>query len=173
MPRRSLLALMLVTPALAVLSCGQPIAPIPGPLLRQVDWTVTDAVLMNAPERYIGRTVVLGGAVLKTVYFPDRAVLEVLHLPLNRSTRPISVLRDSQGLFIAMDSPTSPAARVAPGAVITVVGEVVKPERPGGSTVTGSAPHVHVKHLHVWESSSTEEERLSGFQSVARGEGVD
>ena len=115
---------------------------------------------MSAPEHYIGRIVILGGEVLKTAYFDDKAVLEVLHLPLNASNRPVSALRESQGLFVAVADPTVAAPRVAPGAVVTIVGEVVRPERSGGAAATGTAPRVLVRHVHVWRSTQEDDETV-------------
>jgi outer membrane lipoprotein len=142
--------------------------PLPKTLLREVDWTVTDWAVMSAPEHYIGRIVILGGAVLRTAYFHDKAVLEVLHLPLSDSKRPLSALRESQGLFVAVANKTDAAAHLAPGAVVTIVGEVVEPDRLGGAAATGTAPRLYVKHLHVWESTEEQDNRLSSLFSHVR-----
>jgi outer membrane lipoprotein len=156
--------------AMAVACCTGGSPAIPMLILREVDWTVRDGALMNAPERYIGRTVILGGAVLKTTYLRDKAVLEVLHLPLSKSTRPLPVLRESQGLFVAVVNANHAVVPLPPGAVVTIVGEVVRADRPGGSTTTGTAPRLHIKHVHVWESTldahDSVEASQAGFESL-------
>ena len=118
---------------------------------------------MNDPGHYIGRTVILGGAVLKTAYVHDKAVVEVLHLPLNESQRPLPALRESQGLFVAVANTGSAAARLASGAIVTIIGEVVQADRPGAAIATGTAPRLHVKYVHVWESTFVGNDRLSAL----------
>jgi starvation-inducible outer membrane lipoprotein len=107
--------------------------------------------------------------VLKKDYSRDSTMIQVLQLPLNESKRPISTLRESQGLFVAIDRSTGPLAKLSPGAVVTIVGQVVQADRQGGSAVSGTAPRLHVKHLHVWQSTLEEEGRLSRHTSEAEG----
>jgi starvation-inducible outer membrane lipoprotein len=167
--QKALMVFVLFTAVSTLVGCSHRPAVIPELLMREVDWTVTDGALMNAPQHYIGRVVILGGQVLKKDYSRDSTMIQVLQLPLNESKRPISTLRESQGLFVAIDRSTGPLAKLSPGAVVTIVGQVVQADRQGGSAVSGTAPRLHVKHLHVWHSTLEEEGRLSRHTSGGEG----
>lgn len=75
---------------------------IPDALEPMVDRTVTFREVMEAPDSYQGRVLVLGGEVLKAKRLKDGTQIELLQLPLDKGERPILDRQQSQGRFLAI-----------------------------------------------------------------------
>ena len=77
-----------------------------------------------APDSFQGQSVVFGGKVLTARRQKDGTRIEILQLPLDRSTRPGYDLTQSQGRFIALQREFLDPATLPPGTRVTVTGEV-------------------------------------------------
>jgi len=97
---------------------------IPESLDQKIDRTVTFADLKQNPEKYKGKTVALGGLVLRAKHLKEGTQIEVLQIPLSRSDRPDYTTEASEGRFLLLD-PEHHDPAVLQNHRITVVGEVI------------------------------------------------
>jgi outer membrane lipoprotein len=89
----------------------------------QVTYTGTFDQLQQAPDRYAGETVLLGGKVVATQVTEGSTELVVLQLELNSSDQPRDDDR-SLGRYLAISPRFLDPALYPPGTLITVVGKV-------------------------------------------------
>jgi len=82
-----------------------------------------------APDSLKGQVVVFGGNVLTGRRLKDGTRIEILQLPLDRTTRPVYDLTQSQGRFIAFQPEFLDPATLPPGTRVTVTGESPVPSR--------------------------------------------
>lgn len=103
-----------------------------------------------APDSYKGQSVVFGGEVLAARRLKDGTRIEILQLPLDKSTRPGYDLTQSQGRFIASQREFLDPATLPQGTSLTVTGEVS-----GSITLPLDETHytypvIDIKRLQVW-----------------------
>jgi outer membrane lipoprotein len=135
--------------------------------LKQVDQSLTFEQLLENPEAYRGKTVLLGGNIIETQNFSDRTLITVLQSPLDFRKKP-AVEDKSRGRFIVYVSGFLDPAIYRNGRKITAVGSVVGEEvRPLGE-IEYSYPVIEKKELYLWP---TEESSL-GEPSVHFGVGI-
>ena len=103
-----------------------------------------------APDSFKGQSVVFGGKVLTARRQKDGTRIEILQLPLDRSTRPGYDLTQSQGRFIAMYQEFLDPATVPPGTRITVTGEVSGSITLPLDETDYIYPVIDIKHVQVW-----------------------
>jgi outer membrane lipoprotein len=170
MERRGGLSALLVGSSL-IIGCSSTPDVIPDALEPQVDRSVTYQELTASPESYRGRTVVLGGEVLKARRLREGTELEVLEVPLDKSHRPAGERINSRGRFIALDRNLPDPAAFPPGMPVTIVGEVTGATTQRVDEVEQRYPTVDVKHVHVWTDDPDMRRRAWG-PSVGVGIGV-
>lgn len=124
---------------------------IPESLEPQVDKSLTFNQLLESPDSYKGRMVVLGGQVLKARRVQDGTQLEVLQLPLDDSHRPALQRTGSQGRFLARHAASLDPATISDNTPVTIVGEVTGATTQRLDESEYRYPTLDVKHLHVWE----------------------
>lgn len=134
---------------LTVMGCSSP-GVIPEPLMPLIDRTVTFRQVLDAPESYNGRMIVLGGEVLKAKRLMEGTQLEFLQLPLGREEEPLRARQQSEGRFLAIEQAFLDPATVAAGTRITIVGEVVGVKTDYLDEVEYRYPLVIIKHMHRW-----------------------
>lgn len=123
---------------------------IPEPLEPLIDRTVSFQEIVEAPESYQGKVVVLGGEVLKAKRLKEGTQIELLHLPLNKHDAPILDRQQSQGRFLALQPEFLDPATIAEGTKMTIVGEVSGTKIEHLDDVEYRYPVVTVKHLYPW-----------------------
>lgn len=125
---------------------------IPLELENQIDRTVGFADLKQAPNEYVGRTVMLGGTVIKGKRTKEGTELEVLQRPTGEEGRLTEDRLQSEGRFLAVRESFLDPASLPEGTPITVIG-----------TVKGAAtrqldesdyvyPILDVNHIIDWKS---------------------
>jgi outer membrane lipoprotein len=134
---------------------------VPESLEPQVDKTVTFNQIMESPDSYRGKVVVLGGEVLKAKGLKSGAQLEVLELPLESSQRPTTKRTESRGRFLALNREFLDPATFPDGTPITIVGEVTGATTQRLDESEYRYPTLEIKHLHVWENRSYDEGETS------------
>ncbi|MGQ0810764.1 MAG: Slp family lipoprotein [Nitrospiraceae bacterium] len=134
-------------------SCASSEVQIPESLEAQIDKTLTFQQVVEAPDSYKGRVVVLGGEVLKARQLKDGTQLEILQLPLADSERPETHRSQSQGRFLALHRQSPDPATFVEGTRVTMVGEVTGSATGPMDEAQYRYPTLDVKHLHVWEES--------------------
>ena len=106
-----------------------------------------------APDSLKGQAVVFGGVVLTARRLKDGTRIEILQLPLDRSTRPGYDLTQSQGRFIAIQRAFLDPATLPPGTRFTVTGEISGAITLPLDETDYTYPVIDIKQLHVWPRS--------------------
>jgi len=135
---------------------------VPETLQNQVDPGLTFSQILQGPEAYQGKVIVLGGEVLSAKRFAEGTRLEVLQLPLDDSQRPVVTRTESQGRFLATEKAFLDPAMFPPNTRITIVGEVTGMIAAKLDEMDYEYPAVVIKHLHVWKEPSLAQEGSSG-----------
>ncbi|MBX3301401.1 MAG: Slp family lipoprotein [Nitrospira sp.] len=128
-------------------------------LEKEIDTSVRFADLKSAPSEYIGRTVMIGGTVIRAKRTGAGTEVEVLQLP-NAKEEPVTEDRlHSEGRFLAVREAFLDPASLPEGTPITVVGTVT-----GGTTrqldeTDYTYPVLEVKHIIDWNSVASQRRR--------------
>jgi len=156
---------LLVCIALLVAGCARVISQ---KALKEVDQGLSFGQLLENPEAYKGKTMLLGGNIIETQNLSERTLIVVLQRPLGFRKKP-SGEDVSRGRFILYAPGFLDPAIYRHGRKITVVGSVVGKEiRPLGE-IEYSYPVIEKKELYLWpaeESSVTEPRVYFGFGIV-------
>ena len=123
-------------------------------VLEEVNQALSFEQLLKDPEAYRGKTVLLGGNIIKTQNLPDRTLIVVLQRPLGFRKKPTG--EDvSKGRFIVYVPGFLDPAIYRPNRKITVVGSVVGKEvRPLGK-IEYSYPVIEKRGLYLWPAEES------------------
>jgi outer membrane lipoprotein len=144
---------------------------IPESLEPQVDKNLTFKQLLESPDSYRGRVVVVGGEVLKAKRLQNRTQIEILQLPLDDAQEPMSNRAESQGRFLALQQEFVDPATLAEGTRVTIVREVHGAKTDRLDEMEYRYPTLTVKHLHVWPASAYESRRSGSWWGIFGGVG--
>lgn len=125
--------------------------------MKEVDFEITFPVLIKAPERYAGRTVLLGGKIIKIDFKEGTTWIEVLQLPLDWRQKPKET-DESGGRFLAFFNDFRDPAIFSAGRKITVIGLVS-----GGKSLLIGEKEYHYPVLKIQEAHLWPEESKSGL----------
>lgn len=143
-------------------SCASSPMVIPETLQNQIDPGLTFQQLLQSPESYQGKIIMLGGEVLSAKRLAEGTRLEVLQLPLDDSRRPVVTRTESQGRFLAMEKDFLDPAMFPPNTRVTIVGEVTGIIAAKLDEMDYQYPTMVIKYLHVWKESPLAQEGNSG-----------
>ena len=133
---------------LTVLSACAPV--ISPEVLKTVDALITFEQVLKDPDAYKGKTVLLGGTILKTINLPDDTLIEVMEQPLDRRNRPVNP-GASKGRFIILFKEFKDPVIYSTGRLITVAGEVTGSQlMPLGET-NYNYPMISPKEYYLWK----------------------
>lgn len=113
--------LVLLTGVLLIYSCSHVISKDSRDL---VDETVSAEALFANPDVYKGKTVILGGFIVKTTNVRNGSYVEVVQNPLDFRGRPRTKDR-SYGRFLVLADGFIDTAIFSPGRALSVAGEVL------------------------------------------------
>jgi outer membrane lipoprotein len=116
-----------------------------------------------APDSLKGQAVVFGGKVLTGRRLKDGTRIEILQLPLDRSTRPGYDLTQSQGRFIAFQREFLDPATLPPGTRVTVTGEISGSVTLPLDETDYTYPVINIKQLRVWTKSEDVPPRIHPY----------
>jgi outer membrane lipoprotein len=116
-----------------------------------------------APDSLKGRSVILGGNVLMARRMKDGTRIEILQLPLDRSTHPGYDLTQSQGRFIAFQREFLDPATLPPGTGVTVTGEISGSITLPFDEIDYTYPVIEIKQLRVWPRQEDVTSRLRPY----------
>lgn len=143
---------------------------IPEPIKNQVNPGIMFSQILQHPESFQGKMVVLGGVVLSARRLAEGTRLEVLQLPLDDSQQPVAPLTDSQGRFLALEKAFLDPAMFPPGTRVTIVGQVTEVIAAKLDEMDYQYPTVEIKYLHVWaEPALAQEGNSSSWSSISGG----
>ncbi len=140
---------ILLSCLLGGVACAGPVV-IPMELQGKVDRTISFKELQNDPERYKGRSVVLGGPVISARRLRESTRIEVLQLPLDESLEPGMILTRSEGRFLAFHLEVLDPAVLPVGTRITIVGEVTGSFTGPLDEATYTYPTLIVQSMTIW-----------------------
>ena len=106
---------------------------------------------------------VFGGEVLTGRRLKDGTRIEILQLPLDKSTRPGYDLTQSQGRFIALQREFLDPATLPPGTSVTVTGEVTGSITLPLDETDYTDPVIDIKRLQVWVRSEDMAPRIRPY----------
>lgn len=132
---------------------------VPFGLEKEIDANVSFADLKRAPSEYIGRTVMIGGNVIKAKRTEAGTELEVLQLPTEKEGTLTEERLRSEGRFLAVREQFLDPASLPQGTPITVIG-IVKGEttRPLDES-DYTYPILEVSHIIDWNSIAAQRRR--------------
>ena len=122
-------------------------SPVPTELYAEVDHALRPGVVLADPVAYRGRTLLLGGMVVRTVSEAAGVTVEIDGYRLDDNDRPAAP-EQAQWRIAAAGSGLD-GARLQPGRLVTLVGRV--------AGATGSAlPRMEVLFIHAWPTAAEE-----------------
>lgn len=132
---------------------------IPLGLEQEIDTTVRFADLKSAPGQFIGRTVMVGGTVIRAKRTGTETEVEVLQLPTEKDG-PFSDDRlRSEGRFLAVREAFLDPASLPQGTPITVIGTVKGETTRALDESDYTYPILEVKHIIDWNSVASQRRR--------------
>ena len=111
---------------------------------------ITFSQLKTAPDSFKGQSVVFGGKVLAARRLKDGTRIEVLQLPLDKSSQPGTNLIRSQGRFMGIHREFLDPATLPYGTRITVTGDVTGSITLPLDETDYTYPVIDIKTLRVW-----------------------
>jgi len=129
-------------------------------ILKEVDQSVRFEQVLENPDAYEGKIVLLGGEIIKTENFPDKTVIIVLQRSLGYRNKPISE-GASKGRFIVSAPGFLDPAIYRPQRKITVVGVVLGKEVRALGEIEYTYPIISKREIHIWpEEDFSKEPRV-------------
>ncbi|HEY5594263.1 MAG TPA: Slp family lipoprotein [Nitrospiria bacterium] len=122
---------------------------IPETMDKEIDRSVTFTDLKRDPEAHKGKTLALGGVVLRAKNLKDGTWIEVLQLPLNGYDQPDYPLEASQGRFLILD-PEHHDPAVLQDRRITLVGEVIGKKVETIDEFEYAYPYLSARFIYIW-----------------------
>jgi outer membrane lipoprotein len=132
---------------------------VPLGLEQEIDTDVRFADLKDAPSQYIGRTVMIGGAVIRAKRTEAGTELEVLQLPSAKDGPLAEDRLDSEGRFLAVRAAFLDPASLPEGTPITVIGTMTGETTRQLDESDYTYPVLEVKHIIDWNSVASERRR--------------
>ncbi len=128
-------------------------------LEREIDTSVRFAALKRAPSEYIGRTVMVGGTVIRAKRTEVGTELEVLQLPSAKDGPLTEERLHSEGRFLAVREAFLDPASLPEGTPITVIGTVTGETTRPLDESDYAYPILDVKHIIDWNSIAAQRRR--------------
>ena len=121
-------------------------------ILKTVAPAITFEQVLKNPDANIGKTVLLGGTIVKATNLSEGTLTEVIQQPLNTRYMPINP-EASKGRFIILFKEFKDPAIYSAGRLITAVGEVIGSQtRPLGETHY-QYPLISPTEYYLWKPS--------------------
>jgi outer membrane lipoprotein len=141
-----MLSVLLSVACLIPLGCQHTISE---PLRQQAKPVVAFEALRQDPDTFKGRTVILGGDILKTHNTPQQTSIEILQKPLDRFEAPL-ITDQTAGRFIAQCDQYLDPAIYDQGRQITVAGKVLGSYAGQVGKADYLYPLISCAEMHLW-----------------------
>ncbi len=128
-------------------------------LEKEIDTVVRFADLKSAPGEYVGRTVMIGGNVIRAKRTEAGTEVEVLQLPSAKDGPLTEDRLHSEGRFLAIREAFLDPASLPEGAPITVIGTVTGETTRQLDETEYTYPVLEVKHIIDWNSVASQRRR--------------
>jgi outer membrane lipoprotein len=146
----NILALLAVVLALLVQGCSYAISP---EVARNADRSISFQKLHADPLKFTGKTVILGGVIVRTKNLKKGTLIEVLQKELDYWGKPRRTERTG-GRFIVVHPRHLDAMIFAPGRELTVAGEVTDDDQKTLGENAYSSPVIRSRELKLWPQQS-------------------
>jgi outer membrane lipoprotein len=118
-------------------------------VLQEADRDISFQMILENPDAYVGKMLLLGGDIIETQPFPNKTLITILQRPLGFRDRPLSG-DESRGRFIVETSGFLDPAIYRAGREITVAGTLVAEEvRPLGK-MNYTYPVLQSREIYLW-----------------------
>ena len=118
--------------------------------LKEVDRGISFEQLIKDPMKYNGKTVLLGGVIVKTENRKDGTLLELYQTNLDSYGQPINA-DQSEGRFLALDKSFLDSEIYRSGRMVTVAGVVTGVETIKLGEFDYSCPYIVIEELYLWK----------------------
>lgn len=132
---------------------------VPSWLEREIDTSVRFADLKAAPSEYIGRTVMIGGSVIRAKRTGAGTELELLQLPSSKEGPATEERLQSEGRFLAVREAFLDPASLPEGTPVTVIGTVTGETTRQLDETDYTYPILEVKHIIDWNTVASQRRR--------------
>jgi outer membrane lipoprotein len=132
---------------------------VPLGLEQEIDTSVSFADLKRAPGEFIGRTVMIGGNVIKAKRTEAGTEVEILQLPTEKEGTLTEERLRSEGRFLAVREAFLDPASLPQGTPITVIGTVKGETTRPLDESDYRYPILEVKHIIDWNSIAAQRRR--------------
>ena len=132
---------------------------VPFGLEQEIDASVSFADLKRAPSEYVGRTVMIGGNVIKVKRTEAGTEMEILQLPTEKEGTLTEERHRSEGRFLAVREAFLDPASFPQGTPITVIGTVKGETTRPLDESDYTYPILEVKHIIDWNSIAAQRRR--------------
>lgn len=133
--------------------CASAISP---EMMKHVDQSIPFEGILQNPDAFQGKTVLLGGDIIETENFPDKTLIIILQRPLDSQEKP-SGEDKSKGRFIVSVPGFLDPAIYEKGRQITVVGTVAGKEVRALDEIEYTYPIIDRRELYLWPKEETVE----------------
>ena len=125
-------------------------------ILKEVDKEISFEELLKDPERYQGKTVLLGGVIVKTENKQDGTLIEIYQTELDHYGKPINT-DVSDGRFLALYDEFLDSEIYRKGREVTVAGTVKGGEVIKLGEIDYNYPYLVIKEIHLWKEQDPRE----------------
>ena len=132
---------------------------VPVGLEKEIDASVRFENLIRSPSEYIGRTVMIGGTVIRAKRTANRTEVEVLQLPAEQDGPLTEDRLRSEGRFLAVRDVFLDPASLPEGTPVTVIGTVTGETTRPLDESTYTYPLLEIKHIIDWSRIAAERRR--------------
>lgn len=132
---------------------------VPLGLEQEIDTTISFADLKRAPGEYIGRTVMIGGNVIRAKRTEAGTEVEILQLPTEKEGTLTEERLRSEGRFLAVRDTFLDPASLPQGTPLTVIGTVKGETTRPLDESDYMYPILEIKHIIDWNSIAAQRRR--------------
>lgn len=125
-------------------------------ILKEVDKEVSFEELQKDPGKYQGKTVLLGGVIVKTENKQDGTLLEIYQTEIDAYGKPRKT-DISQGRFLALYEDFLDSEIYSKGRKVTVAGVIKGGEVKKLGEIDYHYPYLLIKDLHLWKEQQPRE----------------
>lgn len=144
---RSITSILLCVSAILTAGCSSPVSKS---VRGEIDPGVSFEQLRARPESYEGKTLLLGGEILRTINRQEGTTIEVLQKRLDRWGRPRDE-DDTKGRFLVFTERFLDPAVYSHGRRITVAGKVTGSQVEKIGEVDYVYPLLHEREIRLWQ----------------------
>jgi outer membrane lipoprotein len=119
-------------------------------VLKEVDRKITFSALLQAPNAYKGKVILLGGIIVNTINKQEGTLLEVYETALDREGRPVNTDR-SEGRFLALYQGFLDSEIYKQGRKVTIAGTVQGEKTQLLGEIQYRYPYLIIKEIRLWK----------------------